>query len=67
MVPCMHLCLHNQTLPKYLTNHIVEQVSIADGTEVNPDNIVVKIEVSVIGVLKTNTSTLNWRENKSHL
>ena len=41
-------------------------MSIADGTEINPDKIVVKIEVSLIGVLKTNTSTLNQRENKNH-
>ena len=59
MVPCMHLCLHNQTLPYYSTNHIVEQVSIADGTEVNPDKIVVKIEVNLNGVLETNISRLN--------
>ena len=39
---------------------------MADGTEVNPDKIVVKIEVNVIGVSITNTSTLNWRDNENH-
>ena len=49
------------------TNNVVEQVSMADGTEVNPDKIVVKIEVNVMGVLKISISMLNWREYKNHL
>ena len=32
---------------------------MADGTEVNPDKIVVKIEVYLNGVLETNISRLN--------